>query len=240
MTTKLAKMETPQEKKIDLHLFSGLGADRRLYQYLKFPDYCNVNYIDWLSPIKKNETLYNYCQRLAWSIDSGRPHSIMGISFGGIIAKEMAKITNPEKIILISSIKQPSEFPPYFKAMKPIGLHNLFAPKFLKGFAKFAKRAFGVKNDEGSKLFADMVDKTPDDFFPWAITQMLEWTNAEIPENLVHLHGTNDIIFPHKYIKDFIPIEKGSHAMTMEFPDQITTILTKEIEGTLTSLNGNG
>ncbi len=203
-------METPQEKKIDLYLLSGLGADSRLYMYLKFPNYCNIKHIGWVNPIKKDETLYDYCQRLAWNIDSGRPHIIMGISFGGIIAKELSRITNPEKVILISSIKQPSEFPPYLKAFKPIGLHNLLAPKFMKSFAKFSKRAFGVKNSEGAKLFADMVDKTPDGFFPWAIMQMLDWTDAEIPENLVHIHGTNDVIFPHKYIKDFIPIAGGS------------------------------
>lgn len=232
-------MENPQEKKIDLYLLSGLGADRRLYTHLKFPKYCKINYVDWVSPLQKKETLNDYCRRLAWNIDSGRPHIIIGISFGGIIAKELAKITHPEKIILISSVKHPSEFPPYFKAIKPLGFHNLFAPKTMKGVAIFAKRAFGVKNEEGAKLFADMVRKTPDAFFPWAINQMLDWTDEEIPENLVHFHGTNDIIFPHRYIKNFIAVERGSHAMTMEYPDQITTMLNKEIEAVHESLHNN-
>ena len=214
---------------MDVYLLSGLGADERLYTYLTFPDYCTPHYLAWLKPLSPQESMEEYCRRLSWQIDTGRPHIIIGTSFGGIVAQELAKITKPLKVVLLASIKHSAELPPYFRAFRPFGLHRFIPPKGLKSLAKFTKRAFGVKNDEGTRLFEDMVNKTPNEFMPWAIGQILQWRKVELSQDVIHIHGTKDMIFPVSYLKNYIPIKNGSHAMTMVQHEEISQIIGGEI-----------
>ena len=82
-----------------IYVFSGLGADERVFKYLDFPGYEPV-FIRWLQPTKE-EAIEHYSKRLTEQIGTSRP-VLIGLSFGGIIAIEVAKVIDTEKIILIA------------------------------------------------------------------------------------------------------------------------------------------
>ena len=211
-----------------IYLISGLGADERLFQHMEFPEDTTVHYLPWVSPVSKKESLQSYCKRLMWKMDTGRPHIIIGISFGGMVAQELARLTNPLKVILIASIKQHIELPPYFKVMKLLNIWHL-PPKAIKSLAKGGQRIFGQHGKEAYIMFADMVDKTPDPFVPWAIRQVLTWQNTDIHPNLIQLHGTIDKMFPAKFIQgEYISIEGATHAMTLFKPNEVNSILAEQ------------
>ena len=64
-----------------LFLFSGLGADHRVFQFLDLSGF-KVTYIKWLEPLAR-ETMQQYAARLTAQIDVERP-VLVGLSFGGM------------------------------------------------------------------------------------------------------------------------------------------------------------
>ena len=81
----------------ELYIFSGLGADERVFQLLDFSGF-STTFIKWTPPIE-NETIENYAKRLLNQIKSTK-QTLIGLSLGGIIAIEVAKIIDTEKVMI--------------------------------------------------------------------------------------------------------------------------------------------
>ena len=51
------------------------------------------------------------------------------------------------------------------------------------------------------------------------------------PHNLIHIHGTHDLVFPSIYIKDAIFVKKATHAMILVnakwFNDNLPDLICK-------------
>ena len=50
-------------------------------------------------------------------------------------------------------------------------------------------------------------------YLDWAIDRLVNWQQDTVADNLVHIHGEKDIVFPIAKIKNCIRIENGTHAM---------------------------
>ncbi|TAE48933.1 MAG: alpha/beta hydrolase, partial [Bacteroidetes bacterium] len=92
----------------ELIIFSGLGADERVFQRLDFSGF-RTTYIKWIAPGHR-ETIEDYAKRLLGQIRAAKPIFI-GLSFGGMMAMEVAKHMETEKVIVISSAKIYTEIP---------------------------------------------------------------------------------------------------------------------------------
>src|SRR5436190_18262313 len=112
-----------------IFIFSGLGADERVFKYLEFPG-CKTTFIKWAVPIE-NETLQEYAKRLTEQITLEKP-VLIGLSFGGIVATEVSKLIDTEKLILIASAKTFKEIPFYFRIAGKLNLHKLLPANSLK------------------------------------------------------------------------------------------------------------
>ncbi|WP_221394889.1 hypothetical protein [Dyadobacter sp. NIV53] len=93
--------------KKEIYIFSGLGADERVFQRLDFSESSAI-FIKWIIPLN-NETIEHYATRLLDQIHTTQP-VLIGLSFGGIMAVEVAKQIDTEKIILIASAKIKKKF----------------------------------------------------------------------------------------------------------------------------------
>ena len=62
-------------------------------------------------------------------------------------------------------------------------------------------------------------------YLNWAIHNVLHWKNTSPQENIIHIHGNKDEIFPIKYIKNCIPVEGGTHAMIIVKAKKISAII---------------
>jgi esterase/lipase len=113
----------------ELYIFSGLGADESIFQRLDFSGF-NTNFIKWIVPNDK-ETIENYATRLIDQITSTKP-ILIGLSFGGLMAVEVAKQIGPEKVILISSAKTKKEIPCYYRWAGQVRFHKLLPTTLLK------------------------------------------------------------------------------------------------------------
>ncbi|MEO6849216.1 MAG: alpha/beta hydrolase, partial [Mucilaginibacter sp.] len=86
-----------------IFLIPGLGADYRIYKHIELPEH-EIVYVEWITP-DENDTLVSYTQKLIGHYDIAAGSIVIGNSLGGMIAVEIAKKIELEKVILISSIK---------------------------------------------------------------------------------------------------------------------------------------
>lgn len=214
---------------LTVYCIPGLGINEEVYSNLKLEGY-NLKFIKWISPLK-NEKLPEYALRLAEQMDTTQPFALMGMSFGGMCAIEIAKKFKPLKTILVSSCKTSAEIPMSITmwGMLPFYAHMNDA-FFIKG-AITSKALFGVKGEELTVLFERMLNTAPEHYFAGAVNCIISWKNKEVPANVVHIHGKSDLILPYYNISacDY-PINEGTHFMIMDKAAEISEIINKELE----------
>jgi len=93
-----------------IYCFSGLGADERVFSFLKLNPYFDLVPVDWIEPLA-NENLEEYSIRISKRIQTKKSFGIMGVSFGGLIAQEVSEILNPKFTLVISSINKLEQIP---------------------------------------------------------------------------------------------------------------------------------
>ncbi len=86
---------------MNLYFISGLGADKRVFEKLVLPEIFTIRISNGCG--RKKRSLEHYCRRLSEQIDTSGSFSLVGLSFGGVIATEMSKFLRPVQTVLISS-----------------------------------------------------------------------------------------------------------------------------------------
>ena len=212
----------------DIYCISGLGADERVFQKLEFQGYQPVH-ICWVEP-KKRESISEYSMRLTTQIESERP-ILIGLSFGGIMAVEMAKHIDTEKVILISSTKNELEVPFYFKIFRWLPIYQLLPAKLMLWLGQLiASWFFSLETVAERKLFKAILFDTNARFFKWAIHQVVIWKNELIPHNVYHIHGKSDRIFPFRFVSEDFSVENGGHLMIMNRAELVSNLIQKIVD----------
>ncbi len=177
-----------------IYAFSGLGADQRIFSYLKLDH--EIIPIQWIVP-EPNETLESYAGRLGEQIDTSESFALLGVSFGGMLASELSKTLKPVATILISSAATRHELPWMANVSQRYRLAQkiptrLFKPPVLGAYVGFP---FHKRNREVAK---GIIRDTDPQFVQWALGAIVNWKNETHPENLYHIHGRLDPILPYK------------------------------------------
>jgi hypothetical protein len=206
------------------YLLSGLGADGTVFQYLDF-EVVEVEYMEWLPPLPK-ETLPAYAKRMTQKITT--PHPILvGLSFGGMVAMEIAKQIPVKKVILISSAKERKELPWFYRFSAKLKLQKILLYTLIKRTNGFTYWLFGATSAHEKALLKEIFRKTPTTFLKWAINAILTWKNTEIYTHILHIHGDKDRILPYKNVKDTLFITGGGHSMIVNKAHEITPLINK-------------
>ncbi|WP_413164111.1 alpha/beta fold hydrolase [Capilliphycus salinus ALCB114379] len=214
------QVEQFQKTLKDIYFISGLGADKRVFKQLQLEGYQPV-YIDWLEP-EKGESLESYAKRLTAQIKSEHP-ILVGLSFGGIVAVEIAKQIEVEKVILISSTTNQSEIPPYFKFFRGFPIHRIFPFKSLLWAVYWILFwLFSLETIDERRLLRAILRDTDAGFIKWAIDKVVTWKNEIIPDKLYHIHGLNDRIFPVRFLKCDFWSEPGGHFIILSKAEQVS------------------
>lgn len=209
-----------------LYIFSGLGADERVFQRIDFSDY-SITHVQWESP-NSNETLEAYTTRLINQITTPNP-ILIGISFGGMVAVEVAKQIDVKKVIVISSAKTRKELPRYFRIAGMVRLHTLFPYRLMKKSNRITNFFFGVDSKIDEHLLKQILEETDLTFLKWAMDKIVRWKNMTLLDNVFHIHGTNDKIFPFTNVKMHATIQDGGHFMIMNKAEEVNEILKREL-----------
>jgi pimeloyl-ACP methyl ester carboxylesterase len=205
-----------------IYIISGLGTDRRVFRSLDFTGYDPV-FIDWLVPVE-NEAIQDYAKRMASHITTPDP-ILIGLSFGGIMAQEVARHIATRKIILIASVRARRELPPYFRLSGNLGINRILPGIFLRKTNFLVNWFFGAETDEDKKVLKSILDDLDMRLVRWSIDRLLNWTGLAGAKNVLHIHGTKDHILPVRYVSCDIRIEGAGHLMCINRASEISGIL---------------
>ncbi|MEP0004713.1 MAG: alpha/beta hydrolase [Balneola sp.] len=203
---------------------SGLGADKRVFDFLNL-DYPLIP-VEWIEPIE-NETLKDYSIRLSKIIDTHSDFTLVGLSFGGLVAVEISKILEPRLTILISSAETKNELRPIYRSVGKTGLLNSLPDKLFDPQRNIAKFIFGASN---KILLNSILDDTDLSFAKWAVNELVNWSNLDRVKNIVRIHGTNDKLIPWSGSGKVELIENGEHFMIVDRANEISEIINEKIK----------
>ncbi len=209
-----------------IYILSGLGVDRRVFDSIDFGD-LDPEFIDWIEPIY-SESLVDYAKRIVQLIPDKNP-ILIGLSFGGMVAIEISKIIQTEKLILIASAKTKYELPLLYRIAGILKLNKLIPTFFLKQQNFITNWFFGVTTTKDRQLLRTILLETNPRFLKWAIHEIANWNNEFVPNNYIHIHGNADKIIPIKNVKHDFLIEGGGHFMTVNKAKQIEKILLNNL-----------
>lgn len=199
--------------KIQVYFVPGLAASIEIFENIHLPEALfEVHFLEWILPLHK-ETIEHYAKRMTDKIKHEQV-VLIGVSFGGIMVQEMAKIIPTKKTIIISSVKSNQELPLHMKFAKftkcykaiptrLLGKVN-YLSKYIKGRGVLAKRV---------QLYQKYLFMKQTTYLDWAIENVLLWKRTIPDPNVIHIHGDEDMIFPIKNIKNCIPVKGGTHIM---------------------------
>jgi len=154
---------------------------------------------------------------------------LLGVSFGGLLVQEMAKIIPVLKIIIVSSIKQKSELPNRMLFARYTSVHRLLPTGLVNNVELLAKYAFGETVTKRLELYEKYLSIRDKFYIDWCIHEMVNWQQTKYDKNLIHIQGEKDTVFPVKNIKDCILVKNGTHTMIIHrakwFNEHLPTII---------------
>ncbi len=207
-------------KKKPIYLLKGLGCTDDVFNFLHFDEqYCPI-VIQWEKPLQ-NESIEAYALRLLPQIHDPEP-ILIGLSFGGFIANELAEHFENAKVIIISSAKNKSELPLIVYLGRYKYMLKLFNANHLKNYSFIQNIALKNFNPQHRTMIGKMFKNIDVEFNNWAFAHAVQWNKSSSPKHVKHIHGTADLLFPISRIKDPIKVQGGSHFMIVEKANEVS------------------
>jgi pimeloyl-ACP methyl ester carboxylesterase len=213
----------------NIYLISGLATDEKVFRNLDFGNNC-IHHIPWVKPEFRDESIENYAFRLIQTKIHHENPIIIGLSFGGMMAIEIAKQIKTEKVVLISTAKSRDEFSWIIKFLGKIKLHKIFPISLLKINNFISNYLFGMRSKSEKDFLTQILKNADSDIIRWSIEKIVNWRNSWIPGNAIHIHGTDDHIFPIRNINCDITIDNAGHMMVFTKAVEVGKVLQKIID----------
>lgn len=208
---------------MNIYCISGLGADKRAFDSLVLK--YELKHLEWIDPFP-NETIEAYAKRLSEGIDQNQPFVLIGLSFGGMVAVEIAKITSPICTIQISSVDHRDKLPRLYRFIGKTGIIKLL-PKFCFSIpTPLAAFAFQTKN---KKLLSAIIKDSDTECTKWAVNAILNWRNDQKIDQIIQIGGDKDLILPPTQNMNHI-VKDGGHFMIIDKADELSEILNQELD----------
>lgn len=208
------------------YLLPGLGADERVFQNILPLLKGGARVLTWLPPTSPHESLPDYVARMAAAIPESEVCTVVGVSFGGVVALEICRLRPRAQAVLVSSIPDADSLPPLLRLIRGTGAYKLVPPQLLKLFPRAGQLYFGVRSGEEYQLFKQILQDMEPRYTRWAIHRLLHWDSTD-PGRCVQILGTRDRVFPPGPAPVDYLIRGGGHFMILSHAQEISTILNK-------------
>ncbi len=211
-------------------LLPGYALDSRAFTRLELPDppFKRVDFI----PLQPGDTITTYAARLADEIGFRPDDIIGGLSFGGMLSLEIARLRGARKVLLMSSCSHFGDIRPFFR----FAAH--FAPVIPVRVAKSAyplvvmalkfKKVFASNSES---LLYNMIGEFPDSLMKGFPRLMLGWKGAAPTCPVLRLHSESDwLIRPPKTATNVTLIPGGHHLISFSHPGWVIRFLYEAAE----------
>lgn len=215
---------------MDIYLIPGLGADHRLFGKLDLSGH-TVHYLDW-PVMPAGSTVKDYATVLAPKVDTTRPHVLIGVSMGGMVAQELAALTGPQRVVIISSWKGPHEMPAPIKVLRGTHPEKLLSRAFIQRTKPFLRWQKGATDADAIALLDALLDVHPVAQLQVQVDAVLRWNGPARPvPGLVHIHGDNDHLMPLGPIRGAVVVKGGGHLMVYTQAPTVSALVQRALAG---------
>ena len=202
----------------------GLGFTPDLFGRLDLGGY-EVTHLAWSEPSRR-QPLADYVRALAEPIAAAGPSgvAILGHSFGGVVAQEIAAQVPVAKLILISSVRERVEMPLWLRLARPLGLPWWIRKSILLGTLELWGAHYGYGAREDRDLVRRMISTQSDRALSWSLRALSMWRGADATAAEIHqIHGDRDrtLPFARQRHRDVV-IEGGTHFLVWQRADEVT------------------
>lgn len=193
-------------------MMPGMAANPSIFEYIKLPeeDY-QIHWLEWILPLSE-ESLFSYAKRMCSYVSHDNP-ILIGVSFGGMLVQEMAKVLHCKKVIVISSIKSHHELPVHLKFLRKTKTYKILPTQLVTNIEVLLKYAFGETAKKRVELYEKYLSVRDKDYLDWAIKQIVCWAQEAPNEQTIFIHGDSDLVFPNSCNGKTIVIKGGTHIM---------------------------
>lgn len=206
------------------YLLPGLGADERVFQNILPLLQGKTQVLNWLPPATPTESLPDYVARMAAAIPPALVCTVVGVSFGGVVALEICRLRPQAQAVLVSSIPDAGSLPMLLRLIRTTRVYKLVPPQLLKLFPRAGQLYFGVRNGAEYQLFKQILQDMEPQYTRWAINRLLHWDSTD-PGRCVQILGTHDRVFPPGPATVDYLIRGGGHFMVLSHAQEISKIL---------------
>jgi len=199
--------------KIPVYFMPGLAASPAIFENIKLPeDEFEMFFLEWMIPLPE-ETLEQYAKRMSENVKH-EGVVLVGVSFGGILVQEMKQFLNVSKVVIISSVKTNRELPKKMRFAKKTLAYKLIPTSLLANVENLVKYAFGSNVvAKRIKLYEKYLSVRDKYYLDWSIENIVNWSRTQSDDEVIHIHGDKDEVFPIQYISDCIVVKGGTHIM---------------------------
>ena len=215
-----------------LILLPGLGADHRLFepQRRAFPQ---LIVPPWLPPRRK-ESLPDYAARMVDTVAPSRdaPLVLGGVSFGGMLAYEMARHLKPDAVVLIASCRTRRGIRPIYRLggkflpLLPTAAWNV--PKLLAAPAMRLRSRLPADHRE---LVVEMFREVDSRFMHWVLSAILGWRPTS-PKGIPvrQIHGRRDLLIPARRVEADEYVPGGGHMINITHAGEVNSFLREVMD----------
>jgi pimeloyl-ACP methyl ester carboxylesterase len=210
-------------------LLPGMGADGRLFGPQR------AHGFDFEVPPlpipEPADDLSTYAARVRDMLDLAGPCVIGGVSFGGMVACELAAICRPRCVLLIASCRSRAALPCWHRPARWIS--RVVPDVFIRrggviGCQRIAKLESLDRHQR--QLTLEMFLGTPVSFLRRAGGMVLRWKGVQPLECPVHhIHGQRDSVIPIKRVEPDEIIPDGGHLINLTHADQVNRFIERHL-----------
>jgi pimeloyl-ACP methyl ester carboxylesterase len=225
--------------KTRLALFSGLGADGRLFEPQRrglTPAGVRVEAPSWIEPAADDEPLASYARRMAALLPPREPGErlfVGGVSFGALVALEAARhLPDARGVFMIGGCRDSRAVAPFFR-FACLAAQYVPTP-ILKAILYGAPAAlvlFESLNWEHMRLYSRMVNDASPRQVRWSAGALLGYRSPGDPPGVpVHLlHGQRDLLIPAKNVHPDFVVPRGRHLIALARPEEVNSYLLEKM-----------
>jgi pimeloyl-ACP methyl ester carboxylesterase len=215
-----------------LVLFSGIGIGPQLYRPQRALP-ARVITPRWIDA-RAGESLAQYARRMAADVEPGRaeaPLYLGGVSFGGMIALEAARVLNPRGVFLIGSCYSHRQLAPPVRLVGRLVPHMppaLVALSLLPAPLMF--RVVGRPDRRQRRVLLDLVRHPNVPQIRWGARAIMGWEFAGPPPFPVHqIHGGDDVIVPLAGVRPDVVVPGAGHIVNLTHADVVNRFLIERM-----------
>lgn len=200
-----------------LILFPGMTPSRRIFQKLA-PKLESCEIVDWIAPARA-KTISEYAVELVAEFGIDASCDLVGVSFGGMVAQEVARHLGTKLCFVVSSAGSSSEFRLSQRLLTH--LPQCGDQAILRTVGTVAQ-GWPRGGSNMSTVRARKFHGKHGDWFRWATSAALRW--QPIPSGqagVIRIHGDRDRTFPHGVQYADIVIPGAGHMLALTHSSEL-------------------